>query len=285
MIVPLVCVLNSLQNLPPVLNSHWLSWKRARFNNVASSYACSVFLHYVPCYLFFFSSNWIPYFGLTVWIGLYLRRLNIIVLGDIVMLYVRWIEGYPTTMAWRGSVLDRMWCFFPWWWRRKWYSPMKKSIPMPSPVRSDVGRGTSSYWWLEASFSKCLNSGYIRSSVMCCQEIGERITFDSRRWDSPGFALWKDIESGEPNQDKLWGFIIFRWHTGFSLMNSYYLSFQIWCSWLPHLHSSNPTVFVLQESGSYSSKVNENSQKSIKWARIISFYSFVVCMVAELEEK
>lgn len=106
-----------------------------------------------------------------------------------------------------------------------------------------------------------------------------------KRWDSPDFALWKDIKSGEPSWDSLWGFSILGWHTGFNLMNSYYLSFKIWCSWLRHLHSLNPKVPVLQESDSYSSKMNENLQKNTKWAGIISFYSSVICVVVELEEK
>ena len=70
----LVCVLKSLKNLPSVLNSRWFSWERARFKSVTSSYACSVFLHCVICFRFFLS-DWIPYFGLIIWIGTYRRDL------------------------------------------------------------------------------------------------------------------------------------------------------------------------------------------------------------------
>ena len=102
----IVHVLKSLQNLPPVFNSRWSSWKIVKFNRIISSCACSVFLHRILCFLYFWSEY-------HVWVSCLewkaFERVQYQSLWEsCALLSIRWVEvhlarGVPYLPSYRSS--------------------------------------------------------------------------------------------------------------------------------------------------------------------------------------
>lgn len=166
--------------------------------------------------------------GLAIWIGVYLRELNIRVLGRYcnVVCWVRWrlpnqgrhegdllLTGYDVAsldadagnngVQWRKS------------FRRHFHSDhILREEPSPD-------------WWLKASFSsiRVLGKGgapwhiakesnewsmliwYLLHLVPTSHDwhqlennrARERVAVDSRKWNLADFALWKDVKLSEPS--------------------------------------------------------------------------------------